>query len=150
MERKINISLENMTPTIVKEILELEKENETLIKETSLNGYLEDSSVLVITAREKSRLIGFLVGKILVDTIDLEYILVDKNFRKINIASSILDYLSAIATKRHIYTIMLEVRVSNEAAINLYKKGGFNIINTRFKYYKEGLEDALVMQKILS
>ena len=38
----------------------------------------------------------------------------------------------------------LEVRKSNEAAINLYRKCGFKTIFTRKRYYADG-EDALVM-----
>lgn len=42
--------------------------------------------------------------------------------------------------------ITLEVRVSNEVAINLYKSSGFNIVATRKKYYENG-EDAYLMLK---
>jgi len=44
--------------------------------------------------------------------------------------------------------MFLEVRESNFAAINLYKKSGFEKFFTRQKYYSDG-EDALVMRKIL-
>ena len=40
----------------------------------------------------------------------------------------------------------LEVNVSNDAAIGLYLKFGFNILSTRKSYYANG-EDALVMVK---
>ncbi len=42
----------------------------------------------------------------------------------------------------------LEVRESNSAAINLYKKSGFKKFFTRENYYADG-EDAIVMQKNL-
>jgi [ribosomal protein S18]-alanine N-acetyltransferase len=42
----------------------------------------------------------------------------------------------------------LEVRKSNEAAINLYEGAGFKIFFTRQKYYSDG-EDALLMHKKL-
>lgn len=42
----------------------------------------------------------------------------------------------------------LEVRVSNQAAINLYKKMGFKITRTISKYYFDG-EDAVVMCRLL-
>ena len=42
----------------------------------------------------------------------------------------------------------LEVRVSNEVAINLYKSCGFNVVATRKRYYENG-EDAYLMLKEL-
>jgi ribosomal-protein-alanine N-acetyltransferase len=42
-------------------------------------------------------------------------------------------------------TITLEVRVSNEVAIHLYKKVGFEILLTKRGYYQNG-EDAYFMQ----
>jgi ribosomal-protein-alanine N-acetyltransferase len=41
--------------------------------------------------------------------------------------------------------ITLEVRVSNEPAINLYSKYGFSSFGTRKGYYQDNNEDALIM-----
>jgi [ribosomal protein S18]-alanine N-acetyltransferase len=41
--------------------------------------------------------------------------------------------------------ITLEVRESNEAAQNLYKKYGFTVVSTRRGYYSDNDENALVM-----
>ena len=43
--------------------------------------------------------------------------------------------------------IFLEVRESNDAAINLYNKFGFNELGIRANYYKrdKGREDAIIM-----
>ncbi len=40
---------------------------------------------------------------------------------------------------------VLEVRVSNETAINLYKKYEFDIVGERKKYYRDNNEDAYLM-----
>ena len=47
--------------------------------------------------------------------------------------------------------IFLEVRISNEVAIDLYKKMGFKEIGLRRNYYRlrEGREDAILMSKTL-
>ena len=45
--------------------------------------------------------------------------------------------------------ILLEVRESNEAAIKLYVKLGFNEISLRRNYYRDPQEHAVIMQKIL-
>ena len=41
-------------------------------------------------------------------------------------------------------SVFLEVKKSNAAAINLYNSAGFQIINIRYNYYKDG-NDAFVM-----
>jgi ribosomal-protein-alanine N-acetyltransferase len=51
-----------------------------------------------------------------------------------------LSYLKRMYSK-----IDLDVRVNNTSAINLYKRNGFKIIETRKQYYKNG-DDALYMQ----
>lgn len=45
--------------------------------------------------------------------------------------------------------VSLEVRVSNDAAISLYKKIGFLEVGRRKKYYENG-EDALLMEYLLN
>jgi ribosomal-protein-alanine acetyltransferase len=44
-------------------------------------------------------------------------------------------------------TMSLEVRVSNEVAINLYKGHGFEIVGVRKQYYQDNKEDAYIMYK---
>ncbi len=43
--------------------------------------------------------------------------------------------------------INLEVRISNQKAINLYKKYGFKIVTIRKNYYQDNHEDAYLMIK---
>jgi ribosomal-protein-alanine N-acetyltransferase len=70
------------------------------------------------------------------------------DFRRMKIASSlverVLGALSALGAKE----CYLEVRINNEAAIALYKKIGFGIANTVRRYYYDG-SDAHVMVKLI-
>ncbi|MDN6127255.1 MAG: hypothetical protein L0I66_02520, partial [Tetragenococcus halophilus] len=52
-----------------------------------------------------------------------------------------------IALAEQVEQIFLEVRVSNQAAQNLYLKNGFNKTGHRTGYYSKPVEDALVMVK---
>ena len=47
--------------------------------------------------------------------------------------------------KEKIKYLTLEVRVSNEGAINLYESFGFKSLGVRKKYYQNNNEDALIM-----
>ena len=49
------------------------------------------------------------------------------------------------AEKRDVYSLFLEVRESNEAAIALYRSVGFREIFLRENYYRDPTEAALVM-----
>jgi ribosomal-protein-alanine N-acetyltransferase len=55
----------------------------------------------------------------------------------------LLDYTRALGVER----IFLEVRPSNDAAIQLYEKAGFKHLGLRKSYYRatDGREDALVL-----
>lgn len=75
------------------------------------------------------------------DKIEILNIVVKPEFRKQGIASLLLDYLFSEIDK----PVILEVRESNQEAINLYKKFNFLEIAYREKYY--GDEDAVVMER---
>ncbi len=92
---------------------------------------------------------NFLVGFIHVsksfETLEIVNIAVDINKRNRGIGRKLVDFISQLYDD--VEKIMLEVRESNNAAINLYKKCGFVEINRRKKYY--GDEDAIVMKKVI-
>ncbi len=71
------------------------------------------------------------------------------SFRRMGIASSLLKKLEEEAVSADIFSIFLEVRVSNYGALSLYRKMGFKMVQVLKKYYRDG-EDAYLMEKILS
>jgi ribosomal-protein-alanine N-acetyltransferase len=69
------------------------------------------------------------------------------DYRRLGIGSELMN--RAMETLKNIYKcseVYLEVRVSNEAAINFYDRLGFKIDRVIKHYYKDG-EDAYVMSK---
>lgn len=50
-----------------------------------------------------------------------------------------------VARANGVESLFLEVRVSNEGAISLYRSFGFTDVGRRKKYYDKPVEDALVM-----
>ena len=60
-------------------------------------------------------------------------------------AEHLLDELIIRLGERQIERIVLEVRVSNRPAIELYKKFGFVNVGTRKNFYQKPTEDAWIM-----
>jgi ribosomal-protein-alanine N-acetyltransferase len=61
------------------------------------------------------------------------------------IGLKMLEQLIMQAVSRGITSLTLEVRQSNESAINLYKRLGFTEAGTRKDFYTKPLEDAIIM-----
>jgi ribosomal-protein-alanine N-acetyltransferase len=70
------------------------------------------------------------------------------DFRRMKIASSLVERVLGELSVLRAKECYLEVRVNNEAAIALYKKLGFGIANTVPRYYYDG-SDAHVMVKLI-
>jgi len=53
------------------------------------------------------------------------------------------------AERENCIRITLDVRISNQAAINLYQKFGFKEAGRRKNYYRHPEEDSLILEKVL-
>jgi [ribosomal protein S18]-alanine N-acetyltransferase len=69
--------------------------------------------------------------------------------RRKGVASALLNAAMAGMVSYKAKQIYLEVRVTNEAGVNLYKKLGLEVVRTIPGYYSDG-EDAYVMSKKLA
>ena len=61
-------------------------------------------------------------------------------------ARGLFGALTALLVKRDVQTVFLEVRSSNEAALELYRALGFAESGRRKGYYADPPEDALVFR----
>ena len=71
-------------------------------------------------------------------------IAVMKNYRRFGIANKLMQAASDALRIRDINEVFLEVRESNQAAIDLYQKLGYQPFKVSKQYYQDG-ESALVM-----
>ena len=86
---------------------------------------------------------GIIVYDLLYDRIEIEYIIVNENYRRNGIGNKLLNAIE----RDNIKNITLEVRESNSEAISFYKKNGFKIETIRKNYY--GNENGYLMLKKL-
>lgn len=77
-------------------------------------------------------------------------IAVKEKFRRNGAGAALLQNLCWSAEKHHTESIWLEVRQSNESAIEFYHKNGFSRIYQRKNFYSNPPENAIVMKKIIS
>lgn len=146
--------LRNIKIGDIKKIIEIEKDSfnnpwseSAFLCEVSKNKYGKNI-FLVAVLKENEEVIGYIIGDKVIDFAAILNIAVDKNFRNRGIGSALLKEFEKEVIKSDLSSITLEVRESNEKAINLYKKSGFFIKGKREKYY-ENKEDALLMWKYL-
>ena len=92
-------------------------------------------------------IIGYTVMMFVLDECHLLNISIKKSMQKKGYGSHLLKEVIRQANLAHAKTIYLEVRASNQTAIHLYDKHGFNEMSIRKDYYrtKEGREDAILM-----
>ena len=76
---------------------------------------------------------------------DISNVAVKQEFRRQGIAEKLLGRLLEEGRRQGIYAFTMEVRSSNEAAINLYEKYGFVTEGIRKRFYEKPVEDALIM-----
>ena len=79
------------------------------------------------------------------DQLHLVTLAVLPTFQKIGIGSILLINCFGLARSADMQSIVLEVRKSNFAAQNLYKRFGFKKIGELPRYYRDNDEDAIVM-----
>lgn len=118
-------------------------------KETYLE-MSQDKKYTIITEEAEGVTAGFVVMLELYDTAEIIRIAVDKKFRKRGIASLLVNKVIEKVRKMGFDSIWLEVRATNNAAIELYKKSGFERVTVRKKYYSDNGEDGIVMKYNLS
>jgi ribosomal-protein-alanine N-acetyltransferase len=112
-------------------------------------GELAKPSSICLGAIDPARdqLVGYLIISRYVDAWHVMNVAVADEYRRRGIATQLMEHLFDVTANdaRRGYT--LEVRVSNEAAIQLYERLGFKARGIRRGYYTDNREDALIMWK---
>lgn len=92
-----------------------------------------------------SKIIGFISCSIIYDRCEINYIGVEKDFRRRGIAQKLLDY---VINNNNFDSISLEVRKDNIEAINFYLKNGFEKVSIRKNYYGN-VDGYLMVKKVI-
>ena len=90
--------------------------------------------------------VGYAVSWCVIDEAELANLAVVPAMRGQRIGAALLDRAMADARAAGCLVMHLEVRESNAAARALYESRGFGMVGRRKRYYREPVEDALILR----
>ena len=125
----------------IEQIFNLEKEifKNSAFSKSYLNTLIKGDNSFIYVYLIDDKVCGYLMILDSIDVYEILAIATIEEYRNKGIAQELLD---KIKTK----DIFLEVRESNQVAINFYKKNRFKEISIRKNYYSEPTENAVIMK----
>lgn len=96
-------------------------------------------------AETDGRIAGMIVAWLFVDEVHIATIATHPDFRRHGIAQKLLTHTLRYTSDEGAVTSFLEVRESNLAAQEMYRKFGYENTGRRKRYYKDNDEDAILM-----
>ena len=120
------------------------------LEKSNFKHFLTKAKADVWLAEEKGQALGdaVVLYRQAAPSARLYSIVVSPKARGKGIGSKLLAHCEKAATFRRCAALRLEVREDNDAAISLYRKGGYDLIGKVDDYYEDG-GTALKMQKQL-
>ena len=125
----------------IEQIFNLEKEifKNSAFSKIYLNTLIKGDNSFVYVYLIDSKVCGYLIVLDSIDVYEILAIATIEEYRNKGIAQELL-------AKIRIKNIFLEVRESNQTAINFYKKNKFKEISIRKNYYSKPTENAIIMK----
>lgn len=95
----------------------------------------------------RRRVVGYVGYWVIVDEMHISTLAVDPEYRRRGIGEQLLRAALDHAVDQGAGLATLEVRVSNGAAVELYRKHAFEVVGRRPRYYRDNGEDAFLMTR---
>ena len=144
------IEILKLTSRDLDSVLEIQRESN--LSYWSRESYTEEISrrnSFTIAAQINKETVGFLVGRLIPveSCAELYNIGINANFRRRKIGSWLIRSFVETCLENRLEKLFLEVRESNEAAIQFYLKHNFKPLSKRRNFYQNPDEDAILMVK---
>lgn len=117
--------------------------------EKSVASELDNPLSLWLIAEADGVVAGYVGSQTVLDSADMMNLAVSQDFRRQGVGEQLVNSLTEALAEKGVKTLLLEVRISNEPAKELYQKLGFEIVGKRPRYYEKPREDALILRKEL-
>jgi ribosomal-protein-alanine N-acetyltransferase len=98
-----------------------------------------------VAEAEDKRIAAMIVSWLIVDEMHIATIATHPDFRRQGIGMQLLTYALVDGREQGARLAFLEVRASNEAAQEMYRRFGFQQTGKRPRYYRDNGEDAILM-----
>lgn len=115
----------------------------------SFRSSYDREDTIYLVAEQEGRVSAYLGIWLGAEEGDLCNVAVAPECRRQGIAYQLMEAAFDLCHQKKINRILLEVRLSNEAAKQLYRKFSFVELGIRQGYYSEPKEDAVIMEKRL-
>ena len=148
--RNMEYSIRNMEKGDLGQILEIE--NQSSLHPWSLKTFEDEfenpNALNYVLCGEDGGIVTFIICWLYGQELEIQNIATHPAFRRKGYAKILLEYIMKTACRKGAQKAMLEVRVSNLNAIELYRQFGFEVRFLRKKYYSDQ-ENALQMDCLL-
>lgn len=107
---------------------------------------LENKAFKVLGIRRKGALVGYMAFSLIADEMEILNLAVRPDCRRQGLAEALLAKSFEICLANRVKKSFLDVKISNEPALALYRKFGYKKIGIRKGYYPDTKEDALLFR----
>lgn len=141
------IAIRKLRPDDIEAVVAIESEAFTTPwQAATFEGLVDRDGVeLVVITDESEGVIGYAVLWCILEQGELANLALSTSRRGAGLGAHLLRHVLDLARERGIEKLFLEVRASNERAIELYRRFGFEDVGLRRGYYDRPTEDARVM-----
>ena len=137
--RKANLSDLNLIHQIEKRVF-----SDSWSKDSIKQELIKPSNALIIISEINGKVMGYFFAHIFKDEVHILNIAIDVPFQHQGLGKQLLDKIMKKYLKEA--DVFLEVKRTNFPAINLYLAFGFEEIDIRRGYYRDG-QDAVIMSR---
>ena len=142
------ISIQQISERDIDLCYELDSETISLWSKKQWSNEFKKDGTTVIGLLLENLLIGMCVFQVVLDEAQINYFVINREFRKKGFGSHLMNYLIKLFENSNINKILLEVSKKNTTAEKFYSRFAFSTVGIRRKYYKDG-SDALLKEKKL-
>lgn len=113
----------------------------------AISGELTNPLSYWLVALYEDKVVGYVGSQAVLGEADMMNLAVLPDYRRKGVARGLVEALIKNLELRDVYSLTLEVRQSNFAALSLYESLGFIKVGCRPRYYTKPTEDALILRK---
>ncbi len=104
---------------------------------------------VVLAEADQWKMAGFFLARSLFENLEILKVGVEPAYQRLGLGTQLMEAAYAEGIKRGSRRCFLEVRKSNQGALDFYLRHRFRFAGTRLNYYSNPVEDAWIMERDL-